>query len=87
MEKENFTYSMLELSKLLPIGLGRTKLMALLREQGYLMPCNLPYQNWIDKGYFTTKLVYRNGGKYIAPYVTEDGLYFLRNNLVKIKGE
>ena len=37
------------------IGVGRTKLFAFLREQNVLMHNNLPYQRFIDAGYFTTR--------------------------------
>ncbi len=33
-------------------GLGRNKLFALLREKGVLMSGNIPYQEYVDRGYF-----------------------------------
>lgn len=35
-------------------GMGRNKLFAFLREKGVLMQDNIPYQEYIDRGYFRT---------------------------------
>jgi anti-repressor protein len=34
------------------IGMGRNNLLAFLRDTGILMPDNVPYQEYIDRGYF-----------------------------------
>lgn len=43
--------TMLQMAKLL--GWGRNRFMAQLRAHEILMKNNVPYQKWIDKGYFT----------------------------------
>ena len=37
------------------IRIGRTRLFAWLRSKGILMACNLPYQEYIERGYFRVK--------------------------------
>ncbi|MFW6312582.1 MAG: phage antirepressor [Spirochaetota bacterium] len=39
-------------AKVLNMGMGRNKLFAFLREQDILMRDNMPYQEYIDRGYF-----------------------------------
>lgn len=41
-------------AKVLNMGIGRNKLFELLRNQGILMRDNIPYQKFIDAGYFRT---------------------------------
>lgn len=44
-----------QVAKVLEIpGIGRNKLFAFLREKQYLMENNIPYQKYIDNGYFRT---------------------------------
>jgi anti-repressor protein len=48
------TVSMGECAKMLNIGgVGRNNLFALLKKQGILMSNNVPYQRYVDSGYFT----------------------------------
>lgn len=41
-------------AKVLNIGLGRNRLFKILRSKGILMSNNIPYQEYIDRGYFRT---------------------------------
>lgn len=43
-----------EVARVLNIGIGQNKLFNFLRERKILMHNNLPYQNYIDKGWFRT---------------------------------
>jgi len=63
--------------------LGRNKLFKLLREKGILMKDNIPYQEYIDKGYFRTieqKYTKPDGTThiYIKTLVYQKGLEFIR---------
>lgn len=76
--------------------MGRNKLFKLLREKGVLMKDNIPYQEYIDKGYFRTieqKYTKPDGTThiYIKTLVYQKGLDFLRkiikesNNVITLK--
>lgn len=39
-------------AKVLNVGIGRNKLFEILREQNVLMSNNIPYQNFVDRGWF-----------------------------------
>jgi len=41
-------------AKVLDMGIGRNKLFEILRNKGILMSNNIPYQKYIDRGYFRT---------------------------------
>lgn len=63
--------------------LGRNKLFKLLRDKGILMKDNIPYQEYIDKGYFRTieqKYTKPDGTThiYIKTLVYQKGLDFIR---------
>jgi len=63
--------------------MGRNKLFKLLREKGVLMKDNIPYQEFIDKGYFRTieqKYTKPDGTThiYIKTLVYQKGLDFIR---------
>lgn len=72
--------TMLQMAKL--IGWGRNKLMATMRENGILTPHNVPYQKYIDRGYFTVaeSTVKRTGGvvPVLSTLVTGAGQVFLQ---------
>lgn len=55
------------------LRLGRNKMFALLRSNGYLNEKNIPYQRYIDSGYFTTCEVMKYGRPYIVTLVTGKG--------------
>ncbi len=66
-------YDMKVASKIMNLGFGRTTLFRHLRNLGFLMDDNVPYQKHIDAGLFkvTLKDVYRrNGSILFRPTVT-----------------
>lgn len=80
-----------EMAKLLKdkhIEIGRNRLFAILREEGILMKSNVPYQQYIDRGYFEVKEVVKenNYGNKVFPttYVTGKGQLFLTKEIQKI---
>lgn len=80
-----------EMAKLLKdkhIEIGRNRLFAILREEGILMKSNVPYQQYIDRGYFEVKETVRenNYGNKVFPitYVTGKGQLFLTKEIQKI---
>ena len=64
-------------------GTGRNKFYALLREEDILMSGNLPYQRYIDQGYFEVKQVTKNGKVYSTTLVTGKGELWLHRKLDK----
>ena len=79
--------SMADTCKILDMGIGRNKLFALLREKGILQKDNMPYQRFVDAGYF--KVV---EGKYEVnenvvvtktTYVKQKGIDYIRKLLSK----
>lgn len=69
-------------------GMGRNKLFQLLRDQGVLMRDNIPYQEYIDRGYFRVieqKWTTRDGETRISikTLVYQRGLDFIRRLLKK----
>lgn len=80
-----------EMAKLLKdkhIEIGRNRLFAILREEGILMKSNVPYQQYIDRGYFEVKEAVKenNYGNKVFPttYVTGKGQLFLTKEIQKI---
>ena len=64
-------------------GTGRNKFYALLREEDILMSGNLPYQRYVDQGYFEVKQVTKNGKVYSTTLVTGKGELWLHRKLDK----
>ncbi|UKO99383.1 phage antirepressor KilAC domain-containing protein [Nostoc sp. UHCC 0870] len=65
-------------------GLGRNKLMVLLRDKGVLQMSNLPYQKYVDQGYFVVvEKVTTNVGVQLVTKVTQKGISFLIRLLQK----
>lgn len=79
--------SMGEVAKTLNMGIGRNNLFALLRFKGILNFNNIPYQRFVNAGYF--KLVEKaydvNDEPRVATttYVTQRGLDYIRKMLLK----
>nr|DAN00776.1 MAG TPA: repressor domain protein [Caudoviricetes sp.] len=80
-----------EMAKLLKdkhIDIGRNRLFAILREERILMKSNVPYQQYIDRGYFEVKEAVRENsyGNKVFPttYVTGKGQLFLTKEIQKI---
>jgi phage antirepressor YoqD-like protein len=74
------------------VGLGPTKLFAMLRERKILMSCrgerwNLPMQEFVDRGYFATResTYSSNGEKRISftPLITGKGQQWLVERLIR----
>jgi len=63
------------------LGMGRNKLFKVLRGHGILMSNNVPYQRYLDRGYFVVKDVPINmGGEIVAKPITRvsaQGMYWL----------
>lgn len=79
--------SMSEVAKVLDMGYGRNKIFAILRDKKILDNKNVPYQQYVDRGYF--KLVegsYTNQGNVIVTktvYVKQKGIDYIRKLLDK----
>ena len=69
------------------IPIGRNRLFRWLRENEILMSDNLPYQKYIDRGYFAVKeSVFETGSMtktYQQTFVTGKGQQFIINKLKK----
>lgn len=67
---------------------GRNRLFEFLRNEQILMSDNVPYQKYMERGYFDVKEVSVNKGKYFeyvpVTYITPKGQLFV-SNLVKEK--
>ena len=63
------------------IKLGRNKLMAWLRDSGYLRANNEPYQQYIKQGLFRVREVYVNGIFYPVTFITGKGQLYLVEKL------
>ena len=63
------------------IKLGRNKLMAWLRDRGYLRANNEPYQQYIKQGLFQAREVYVNGMFYPVTFITGKGQLYLVQKL------
>jgi phage antirepressor YoqD-like protein len=57
MKMQRVNYSIGEVVHLIGFPGGRTKLFKWLREKKYLQESNLPYQRYVDKGYFCVREV------------------------------
>jgi len=55
------------------LQIGRNRLYALLRSLGYLKSNNMPYQNYLDAGWFETCEVMRYGNPYVMTLITGKG--------------
>lgn len=76
-----------EVAKVLDMGIGQNKLFAFLREQRILDRQNIPYQEYIDRGYFRTiEQKYDVRGEVrisIKTLVFQKGIDFIRKQLQK----
>lgn len=78
-------------AKVLNLGIGRNRLFEVLRKKGVLMQNNVPYQKYIDLGYFRTieqKYSKPDGSINIniKTLVYQRGLEYIRNLLTLDKG-
>ena len=76
------------------LGYGRNKLYDFLREKKVLMKDNLPYQRFIDNGYFTVKENPIDKGGFVKnhsqTYVSAKGFNYIdnllkENNVIRLK--
>lgn len=69
------------------IRIGRTRLFAWLRSKGILMAGNIPYQKYIERGYFKVKeRVFMSDGfmkSYRQTYITGKGQQYILTRLIK----
>lgn len=76
-----------EVAKVLDMGIGQNKLFAFLRERKILDSKNIPYQEYIDRGYFRTiEQKYDVRGEVrisIKTLVFQKGIDFIRKQLQK----
>jgi len=82
--------SMNEAAKVLNMGIGRNKLFKFLRDIKVLQGNNMPYQEYIDRGYFRvieSKFTKPNGDISInfKTVVYQSGLDFMRKRLARAK--
>ena len=79
--------SMGEVAKVLDMGIGRNKLYKFLRDKDVLMEDNIPYQRYVDAGYFKlTEKHYMSGDDSIvstSTYVKQKGVDYIRKLLQK----
>lgn len=79
--------SMGEVAKVLDMGIGRNKLYKFLRDKDVLMEDNIPYQRYVDAGYFKlTEKHYMSGEDSIvstSTYVKQKGVDYIRKLLQK----
>ena len=78
-------------AKVLDMGIGRNELFAFLRDKEVLMGDNVPYQAYVDRGYFRTieqKYSRPDGSIHISikTLVFQKGLEFIRRLYQKEKG-
>ena len=79
--------SMGEVAKVLDMGIGRNKLYKFLRDKNILMEDNIPYQRYVDAGYFKlTEKHYMSGEDSIvstSTYVKQKGVDYISKLLQK----
>lgn len=77
--------SMNDTAKILNMGVGRNKLFKLLRDKKILMKDNMPYQRYVDAGYFkVVESYYMAGDNSVVSkttYVRQRGVDYIRKLL------
>ena len=71
--------SMKEVANML--GIGRNTFMAKLRELGILTSKNIPYQRFLDSGFFEVKESSQNGFNVATTYITPKGIDYLSKKI------
>jgi len=75
-----------EAAKTLNMGMGRNNLFKFLKDKKILMSDNLPYQEYVDRGYFKTIIVKFRKGKedavHVKTIVYMKGLEFIRKTII-----
>lgn len=55
------------------LRIGRNKMFSALRDMGYLRQNNMPYQRYLESGYFETCEVIKNGRPFVVTLITGKG--------------
>ena len=66
------------------VKIGRNKMFQLLRDMGYLRENNMPYQKYLNSGYFITYEVVRSGYPCVVTGITGKGQTWLFEKIVNI---
>ena len=82
------TFEVGVVAKILNFGIGRNKLFKFLRNEGILNPDNIPYQQYVDAGYFkVVEMPYGklNGDTLVGKktVVYQKGIDCIRKRLIK----
>lgn len=82
---------MAEVAKVLDMGIGRNKLFEFLRSRKVLQPDNVPYQRYIDSGYFrVVEQRFDRGcgdvGINIKTLVFQKGVDYIRRLIIEEQG-
>ena len=82
------TFEVGVVAKILNFGIGRNKLFKFLRNEGILNPDNIPYQQYVDAGYFkVVEMPYGklNGDTLVGKktVVYQKGIDYIRKRLIK----
>ena len=82
------TFEVGVVAKILNFGIGRNKLFKFLRNEGILNPDNIPYQQYVDAGYFkVVEMPYGklNGDTLVGEktVVYQKGIDYIRKRLIK----
>lgn len=65
------------------INIGRNKLFALAKMFKWLRPNNEPYQEYVNRGYFTVVEYVRNGKPMVKTLITGKGQLFITNKILE----
>ena len=66
------------------VNIGRNNMFRFLRNMGYLRENNMPYQKYLNAGYFTTYEVIRNGHPFVVTGITGKGQTWLFGKIANI---
>lgn len=66
------------------VNIGRNNMFRLLRNMGYLRENNMPYQKYLNAGYFTTYEVIRNRHPFVVTGITGKGQTWLFGKIANI---
>lgn len=85
---ENDWFTMNQVVKILNLGIGRNNTYRVLREQGVLMDNNIPYQRYVDAGYFRlVETTWSHNDEQYNGYslrVSSKGIDYIRKLLLKM---
>jgi len=70
------------------LGTGQIRLFRFLKDKNILMQNNQPYQRYVERGYFTTRLrTLQTGFNYSQTFVTSKGVEYIRRRLEEENAE